>query len=83
MKNCWKGVWEGWGGGRAGTLGKVFFFFVLMTRNKQTILTAVHFFFSTDPSFPMGKKEGKRRERGGMAGGKENGRDVTVTEKCE
>lgn len=73
----------GRGGGRAGSFGEGMLFFVLVTRNKQKILNTVDFFFSTVFSFAMGKEEGRRRERGGMAGGKENWRDVVFIEKWE
>lgn len=82
MKNCWKGVGEGWG--RAGTFGEgIFIFCVDDKKQTDNSYCSGLVFSSTDISFSMGKKEGKRRERGGMAGGKENGRDVTVTEKWE
>lgn len=61
----------------------IFLFCVDDKKQTDNSYCSAFFFFSTDPSFPMGKKERKRRERGGMAGEKENGRDVTVTEKCE
>lgn len=78
-----EGVWRAGEEADLARLWEGLLFFVLMTRNRQKILTCSGFFCSSDLSFPMGKKEGKRREKGGMVRGKENRRDETVTEKWE
>lgn len=80
---------EEWLEGAVGGLGRrqgwlVWGTFVVLCVGNEIQTEISHysgFFFSTGLSFPMGKKQGKRRERVAMAGGKENGRDVTVTEK--
>lgn len=56
-----EGLWEGWGGGRAGSFGEALLFFVLMTANKQKILIAVDFSLLVISLFLWEKGKGKRR----------------------
>jgi len=65
---------------RVAPVGKARYFFVLLTRNKQKILNTVEFYFFLLSSLLLWEK---RKERGGMTGGKENRKDVIFSEKWE